>query len=243
MFRIEVTFDFNIINFVFTILSWITVGFIAIKIYNKQSVKLKAWKILIVLVAGLLSFSVNVNWFDMPLRLSILPLGVWILYFILKSKEGRWERYRQFAWLGFWSNTIILAFALLSVPFHHWIYPKDQLSTYLSRVEDAELISIHPAAKENQVLQIEKFLSQRDSMKKDKVFNDKWYNEYYINTEPAKRNERFPYQLIGTSPRWGSGLHSMIFIEEDGKGMLVTTMKRQLYFRSDDSLIDGGGSR
>ena len=30
-----------------------------------------------------------------------------------------------------------------------------------------------------------------------------------------KRNERFPYQLIGTSPIWGSGLHTIIYIEDE----------------------------
>ncbi|SKB05335.1 hypothetical protein [Sporosarcina newyorkensis] len=243
MSAIEVLFDFNLIPIIFTLLSWIALGYIAFKLYTKQKVKLKLWKVLVTIIVGLFSFSINVYWFDLLLRLAILPLGVWFLYFILKSKENRWERYRSFVWLGFWSNYIFLAFALLSVPFLQWFYPKDQLSTYLSQVENPELISIHPAAKDHQVFQTEKYFDQLDTMKKDRVFNDEWYTEYYLETEPAERNERFPYQLTGTGSKWGSGLHSMIYVEEDGKGILVTTSDRQLYFRTDASLIDEGGSQ
>lgn len=243
MYLIEADFSLNLIEFVTTILSYAIIIFITFKIYRKQIVKPKLWAVLLVLIVGLSSFSIDINWFDMPLKLAILPLGLWVLYFIMKRKEDRWERYRNFAWLGFWSNYIFLAMALLSVPFHQWIYPKEQLSTYITETEGASLISIHPAAKEGQQFQPEQFLKQLDSMKKEKVMNDEWYTKFYLETEVSERSERFPYLLDGAHPKRGSGIQPMIFIEDDGKGILVKTSKRQLYFRSNESFITGGDSR
>jgi hypothetical protein len=67
-----------------------------------------------------------------------------------------------------------------------------------------------------------------------------WYEETYMNAESTKTKERFPYQLIGTSPEWGSGFLTIIYLEEDGKGILLSTSNKQLYFRSEDSIIEGG---
>ena len=75
-------------------------------------------------------------------------------------------------------------------------------------------------------------------MRQEEVFSDQWYEDTYM-TESNKRNERFPYQLIGTSSKWGSGLETIIYIEDDGKGILLSTPKEQLYFRSEDSFIEG----
>ncbi|GKV65311.1 MULTISPECIES: hypothetical protein [Sporosarcina] len=240
---IETDFSFNWIKFIASVLSYTVIIFIAVRIYMKQNVKPGLWAVPLVWIAGLFSFSIDMNWFDMPLKLAILPLGLWILYFFMKNKEGQWERYRSFAWLGFWANYIFLAMALLSVPFHQWVYPKEQLSTYITETEGASLISIHPAAKEGQQFQPEKFLKQLDVMKSEKVMNDEWYTRFYLETEASKRSERFPYFLNGTHPKRGSGMQPMIFIEDDRKGMLVTTSARQLYFRSSESFITGGDRR
>lgn len=82
-------------------------------------------------------------------------------------------------------------------------------------------------------------MEQLDTMRKETIYSDEWYRDTYMNAEPNQRNERFPYQLIGTSSKWGSGLQSIIFIEDDGKGMLLSTPQQQIYFRSDRSLIEG----
>ncbi|WP_301108020.1 hypothetical protein [Sporosarcina sp.] len=242
MYVIEADFSLNLIDFISTILSYAIIIFITVKIYRKQIVKPKLWAVLLVLIGGLFSFSININWFDTPLRLAILPLGLWVLYLIMKRKGDRWKRYRGFVWLGFWANYIFLAMALLSVPFHQWIYPKEQLSTYLTETDGASLISIHSAAEEGRQFQPEKFLKQLESMKKEKVMNDEWYTKFYLETEASERNERFPYLLDGAHPKRGSGLQPMIFIEDDGKGILVKTSKRQLYFRSNEPFITGGGN-
>lgn len=77
-------------------------------------------------------------------------------------------------------------------------------------------------------------------MNPEKVEGMQWYYEKEFKDEQSiKRNERFPYQLAGTSPKWGSDLRPIIYIEADGKGLLISAPQKQLYFRSKESLLKG----
>lgn len=236
----KINFDltFNAIAILTGILAWGVIAFFAYRICKKQIVKPRIWKILIVIFVGIFSFSINWNMFNTVLKFPILPLGVWILYFVLKGKDERWQTYRSFAWLGFCANFLFLASTLIAMPIHQVIYPKDEPTTYISNIENASIINIHPSAK-NQSLNEESLLKQLHTMRQETIYSDQWYDDTYMNTESNKRSERFPYQLIGTSSKWGSGLDTIIFIEDDGKGILLSTPKKQLYFRSEDSLIEG----
>ena len=235
----EINFNFtiNAVAIVTGILAWGSIIFLAYRVYKRQSVRPKVWKILLVMFVGLFSFSFKWNMFDTIVKFPILPLGVWILYFILKGREERWQTYRSFAWLGFWANFIFLASTLIAIPVHHVVYPKDEPSTYFSNVGNASILNIHPSATDRS-LNKESLLKQLDTMRQEEVFSDQWYEDTYM-TESNKRNERFPYQLIGTSSKWGSGLETIIYIEDDGKGILLSTPQEQLYFRSEDSFIEG----
>ncbi|WP_240335224.1 hypothetical protein [Paraliobacillus sediminis] len=124
-------FSISLIDFLMGLLAWMVIGFIAYRIYKKQAVGLRVWKIVFVILVGLFSFSINWNAFDTLIKIPILPLGVWVLYAVLKRKEGRWQNYRLFAWLGFWSNFIFLISSLISIPIQQVVYPPDQPSTYL----------------------------------------------------------------------------------------------------------------
>ncbi|MDI2587309.1 hypothetical protein OR571_09400 [Psychrobacillus sp. NEAU-3TGS] len=229
----------NIIEVATSILAWIVIGTLAFRIYKKQVEHPKAWKIIIVILIGLFSFSIKWNVFDTLIQIAILPLGVWILYAILKRKEGCWKKYRPFAWLGFWANFIFLSTTLIAIPINHFVYPENEMKTYISNVESASIIAIHPSAKETSLIK-EDLLKQIHNLKEKQFFSDKWYNETYMNTEANKRSERFPYMLINTSPKWGSGLITNVYIEGDGKGLLVVTPKKQFYFHSDQSLLEEG---
>jgi len=235
----EINVNYNIIEILTAILGWLVIAFFAYRIYQKQIVKPKVWRIPLIILVGLFSFSINLSMFDMIFKLPILPLGVWILYFVFKGKDERWQTCRSFAWLGFGANFIFFASTLITILVHHVIYPKDELSVYISNIENASIINIHPSAKDRS-LNIASLLKQLDSMRPEAIYSNQWYRETYIDIESNKRNERFPYQVIGTSSKWGSGLQTLIYIEEDGKGILLSTPKKQLYFRSKDSLIEGG---
>ncbi|WP_456272506.1 hypothetical protein [Bacillus sp. AK031] len=230
--------DFSIIGFVTGFLAWGTVGYIAYSFYRKQEAKPRVWKIALVIVVGLFSFSINWPMFGMVIRLSILPLGVWIMYGVLKRKEGRWETYHRFAWLGFWANFIFLISTFISMPIHNAFYPEKPL-TYISNVSNAYLIPIHPSA-DDRSLNKEVMRSQLNHFEKDKIMSEEWYEETYINTDSNKQNERFPYLLMDMKPKWGSGVKSMIYIENDGKGILISTAENQFYFRVKTSIVKEG---
>jgi hypothetical protein len=221
------------------LLTWGIVILLAIRIYKKQLIKPKVWKIVVALFAGLFSFSIDFNQNGSIIKVPILPLGVWILYMLLNKKEGRWQKYRTYAWLGFSTNFIILATSLLTIPFDNVIYPKNELSTYISNVENASIINIHPSAKK--VSLDKSSLQEQLKLMKEKVYSAEWYEA----TEPVPDStgpikERYPYLLVGTTTKWGSDLNSIIYIEEDGKGLIITTSKKQLYFRSKTSFLKGG---
>ncbi|MDF2858515.1 MAG: hypothetical protein K0Q87_4366 [Neobacillus sp.] len=236
---INFDFPFNAIAILIGILAWSVIVFFAYRIYQKQKGNPKIWKIIIVFFIGLFSFSFKWSMFDTMIKIPILPLGVWILYFVLKGKGDRWQTYRSFAWLGFLANFIILLSTLVVIPIHHVIYHENELSTYISTVENATINPIHPSA-ENLTLNKGKLLEKLHEMKQETIYSDQWYAETYMNAESTNRKERFPYQLIGTSPKWGSGFQTIIYLEEDGKGILLSTSKKQLYFRSEISLIEEG---
>lgn len=231
--------NINIIDVIMSILAWCSIGLLAYRINKKQPVRLKVWKIVIVIWVGLCSFSINWNLFDTQIKFSILPLGVWILYLFLKRNKERWEKYRSYAWLGFWGNYIFLVATLISIPVYDVVFSESDPSTYISNVEKASIIKIHPSAHDLS-LNKERLLNQLSTLKKDSVYTEEWYHEVFVESDLNNREERFPYQLIGTSPKWGSGLETAIYIEADGRGLLISTFKNQLYFRSDDSMLVKG---
>lgn len=235
----NVDFSFHFVDFVIGLLAWGMIGLIAYNIYRKQEVRPKIWKVIIFIFIGIFSFSINWSMDGVLLRFSVLPLGVWILYFFSKGKEGIWQRYRSFAWLGFMANYLFLAATLLSIAFNQMLYPKDEPNTYISTIEEGSIISVHPSGK-NKVLNKESLMKELPTMSQETIVNDLWYEDTYADMDPTTKDERFPYQFIGTKPKWGSGLRTNIFIESDGKGILVSTQDKQLYFRSEQSILMEG---
>lgn len=193
---------------------------------------------MLVLIAGLFTFSFHWLIFDTLIKIPLLPLGVWGLYFFLNKKEGRWQTYRKFAWLGFIGNFIFIAWTLLFIPIVQLIYPEDQAATYISNIEHASVIQTHPSAVK-ETLNKESLLEQLPFMKKANIHSDQWYRDAFIDIELSRSNERFPYQLIDAGSMWGSGIIAITFIEADGKGILITLPNQQHYFRSEKSLLVG----
>ncbi|OZM55784.1 hypothetical protein CIB95_15590 [Lottiidibacillus patelloidae] len=234
--------SFNIVGFVFFVLAWLSVALIAFRIYNNLAGKPKVWKVALVIIVGMFSFSINWSAFDTVFQISILPLGVWILYAVLKGKEGKWQTYRLFAWLGFWANFIFLAATLVSSPIHATIYPADRPTTYLADITNASVVTSHPSGKSEVSLNKEALISELDQLSREMIMNIEWYNETYRNNmDSNKKEERFPYLLINYQEKWGSGMESTIYIENDGKGILISSAGKQYYFRSNNSILKEGG--
>lgn len=232
----------NVPGIILNLSAWGAIFILARRIYREQDIKPIIWKLAIVIFIGLFSFSINLPYMDQQIKLAILPLGVWILYGIYSRKEEgiSWDKYRKYAWLGFFANYIFLAVSLILPLVHSGIYPNSEISTYLSDINKGHIIKTHPSASDK-ILDVNSFQNQIDSIHEEPVYSDKWYQEAFESgIERSKLEERFPYQLAGTEAKWGSGFHTMIFVEQDGKGILISTGQKQLYFRAEKTLLKKG---
>jgi hypothetical protein len=218
--------------------AWVLIGLAAFRLYKRQQVKPRVWKIVVVILAGLFSFSINWELSGNFMKIPILPLGVWVLYGILKREEDRWNHYRSFAWLGFAGNFILLAAALVSIPLYSVVYPPSDAPTHIADAGDASIVVIHPTGDGGLVFDNDRLVEQLPSMKQEKVLSDVWYEQMYLKSDGYRnKNERFPYQLIGASPKWGSGMKPVIYVEGHGRGILITTAQDQVYFRFNESIL------
>jgi hypothetical protein len=229
----------NVVEVSVTILAWCVIAWIAYHLYNRQADKPEIWKVLVVMLVGLLTFSFNTEMFRTLMRIPILPLGVWGLYAYFRKKNDEWQTYRTFAWFGFAANFIFVIFSLLAVPISLAIYPGNEPSTYLSNIDDASIIPIQPGVKHQEIDEKSALTTILD-FSEEPIQSTDWYYGANVGVDPTNIPEKFPYQLIGAIPKWGSGLISVVYIEEDGKGLLISTPKEQRYFRFKDSLIEGG---
>ncbi|WP_342472436.1 hypothetical protein MHH70_02240 [Metasolibacillus sp. FSL H7-0170] len=225
----------NIVESLLTIISWLIVISAVVIIYRRQEKKGLIWKIIVAAFVGLFSFSITLTIFDRPVQFAILPLGVWVLFAIL-NRRGSWDTYRRFAWLGFLANYLFFLLFFIGLLLNHFFYPKNELATYLNDVENADLIAIHPTGKQHIELDIPDDLRKVKAMPHDTYDVHVWYIDIVLN-ESSITNERFPYLLINTQAKPGSGLRPTIYVEENGKGLLITTQGKQFYFSLKDSII------
>jgi len=226
--------NINIIQLLATLLAWVVIGYIGYRIYRKQEEKAKPWKLLISFGIGLFTFSFHFQVAQEILKLPLLPLGVWLLY-LLFPRKSRWPLYRPFAWLGFLAQFIFLAATVVSMGLHSVIYPTPLATTYLADVQQASLQTLHSEFPERE-LDLEILEAQLSELAPARFFDQDWYEHVYMH-ESNREKERFPYQLVGIRPGWGSGIQAVIYLEKDGQGFLVSTAKGQYYFRAEQSML------
>jgi len=89
-------------------------------------------------------------------------------------------------------------------------------------------------------LNLVRLKEELSSMELTPLQSDQWY--YEIQLLEGEKKEKFPYLLDGVKPKWGSGISSTIFVEQDGKGILISLPSKQLYYRLETSLFEGGVS-
>ena len=186
----------NIIELITSILACIVIGWLTNYLYTKQEVKPTLWKVLLILFIGFFTFSINWQLFNTYIKIPILPLGVWIVYAVFKNKNEKWKSYRPFAWLGFFANFIFLIAFLLAIPLNHFIYPESEFETYISNIEMASVVNIHPSAIDGS-LDKKMLIKQTPFLSEKLIHSHEWYNDTEMNKQSKKAVERFPYQLIG----------------------------------------------
>lgn len=128
----------NMVHLAGVLACWCIVLWLMIRQYRKQQKKPVVWKMVIVVWVGLFAFNFHLPMFGQVAKLSILPLGVWILYLFFRKRS--WDTYRRFAWLGFFANYLFLVITLLSGAAHQAIYNKRNPSTYLGYVRLRRLV-------------------------------------------------------------------------------------------------------
>jgi len=231
----------NLIDWITTIICWLLFIIIVFLLYRRNKEELSFWRGLIITFIGLFTFDFTISVSGERMLLPLLPLGVWILYGILRSRNNHmgWQRYRLFAWVGFMVSFLFFFTSLLGSFMHNQVYVKDELSTYLATLNNPELIETHPSAKEdtlkNNIRSIIPSFNERE-------FNSiAWYNDTERGTDREDIQELFPYLLKGAQPQLGSGIKSMVYIKRDGKGVFVVSNNgEQHYFESNISLFKEG---
>lgn len=220
----------------------IIVIFFAYRIYKKQKDNVKLWKIILIIFIGTCPFNFRFDFkflgFIEVIKIAILPLGVWLLYFIWRNNPVKWQKYRKYAWLGFLSNYFTLAATILTVFLQVLIYPMDKPNTYFKHINEAELMLIHPSAKQPVQIDVTQLKEQLAHMKEAKIDSQQWYLEIHdTNLTKNEAVEKFPYFLVGVQGKWGSGYDSLIYVENDGKGILITIDNNQYYYRFEQSIV------
>ncbi len=239
MWNLTINFGYveNIIELLCILLAWAIIAVLVVRIYVRQDAeeRPKLWKILIAVLLGLFSFTFTFIFFNEPLSIAILPLGVLILYGILKRK-GRWEAYRKYAWTGFGGNFIFLSTAILAIGLAAVFYPTDEVRTYLTDVSKVELLVTHPSGGEVKINE-EKLDDSLSTFQYERSNVIQWFEEIREqiwpeeeSEEPVDIQEKFPYLLTGVKTKTGEKIQ--VYVEQDGKGLLVTTKKNQHYFKS-----------
>ncbi|MEK4699995.1 hypothetical protein MKX47_10390 [Solibacillus sp. FSL R7-0668] len=210
------------------IISWIISFFYCIHLSKKHGITW--WRGLIVFVIGLFSFSFSLPFFQTTIQIAILPLGIFFLYLALRNKDS-WEKYRHFAWSGFLLNYVFLFILIVSYFVSPLVYQPERLSTYIRSTEQLQLIST--ATDQTQILALTNDIIEQANLE-ILTFEKPPYEE---------TPERFPYLLMGQQAQKGSAITSKIYIEENGKGILVDSNQKQYYFTVPSSLFEGRHSQ
>ncbi|KPB03243.1 hypothetical protein [Bacillus sp. CHD6a] len=230
-------YEGNIIDLLSVIFAWGVIAVIIVRIYRVQNAeeRPRIWKIVMAVLLGLFSFSFTFPLFNENFSIAILPLGVWILYGLLNRRE-RWEAYSKYAWTGFLGNFIFLGTALLAIGLAAVYYPKDEVRTYLTDVSDVELLVTHPSG-EDAVLDITRLDDALSTFRYEDSDVIQWFEEIREqiwseeeSKEPVNVQEKFPYLLTGVKTKTREKMH--VYLEQDGKGLLITTKSNQYYFKS-----------
>lgn len=220
------------------LIGWCIVLSLALRRYTRELEKPAIWRLAMVLLIGLFSFTLPVQVFQLPLKLAILPLGVWIVF--LATRKPSWMKYRYFAWLSFWSNYIFAVLGLIAGLIHGTVYPQEKPATYITGVEGVAVAAIHPTAVDGAMLNVKALAAEVHRLNSAPITGLEWHQETRFQDSPLYEEERFPYMLLGTKARWGSGIKAVIYVESDGRGLLITTADKGYYYRSDVPLLDRG---
>ena len=211
---------------------WLLIFVIGFKLYKKQEIKPIIWKAVIVYFVGKFAITFNYPLEQKAIHFALIPLGVIAIYLFF-SKRPNFNTYLKFAWFGFFSNYLFLVGTLLIMPFNSFLYDKNDIHTYIAHSENIEILSIHPSANDN--IAVRASILEQVKAAKEQPVNIDWY--YESVGDDRVEVERFPYILANIAPKWGSQAKATIYVEKDGKGLLIASPTKHLYYRLDESIL------
>lgn len=213
------------------------IGFFII-LYRKNKDNVSWWKALIVTFVGMLTVDFPLFIFNQEMAFPLIPLGVGIICLLAPRRDQAWLRYRPFAWTGFFSGFLFVGFSLIGTVVQYFVYPVDEISTYITNPTDIELTVTHFQGDE-----VELNLSEADldGYERYSIGEAEFFDQIMTGgRQQGEHQEDFPYVLQGAQSKWGSGLNPLIFVEKDGYGLLVDLGDEQFYFSGSESLFNGG---
>lgn len=131
------------------------------------------------------------------------------------------------------SNYLFLVGTLLIIPLYSFLYDKNDILTYIAHSDNIEILSIHPSANDN--IAVRASILEQVKAAKEQPVNIDWY--YESVGDDRVEVERFPYILANIAPKWGSQAKATIYVEKDGKGLLIASPTKHLYYRLDESIL------
>ncbi|MEK4131174.1 hypothetical protein NYE67_16150 [Solibacillus sp. FSL W8-0474] len=211
---------------------WLLIFVIGFKLYKKQEIKPIIWKAVIVYFIGKFALTFNYPLEQKAIHFALIPLGVIAIYLFF-SKRPNFNTYLTFAWFGFFSNYLFLVGTLLIIPLYSFLYDKNDILTYIAHSDNIEILSIHPSANDN--IAVRASILEQVKAAKEQPVNIDWY--YESVGDDRVEVERFPYILANIAPKWGSQAKATIYVEKDGKGLLIASPTKHLYYRLDESIL------
>lgn len=104
------------LELILLLLCWAILIVVVYNFYKQKKEQLSIWLVILITVIGMFSFDFIFPISGHEAALPVLPLGVGILYAILRFRNSlnTWKQYRLFAWIGFFINFLFFLATLIS---------------------------------------------------------------------------------------------------------------------------------
>ena len=227
------------IEIAFILIVYISIIFAAYILKKRTTQNIAWWEIVLFLIVGIISFSIELEFFGTMYKFALLPLGAVLFYLFTRNKESAREKYKPFVWLGFVANYVFFITGILTIPVTNAIFPPNELSTYIKSLEQAQILTTHISAVQT--------LSLKDNATEllqeatlTTIEADQWYGEQLID-QKLYSVEKFPYLLTDVTAPAGMKEEVFYFVEQEGKGLLIQTPASHYYFRTTVPIVQNVG--
>lgn len=230
------TYHLNLTSSIFLIFIIMFVLWRIVRVHQAATEKQNIIKIVIIfLLSSVITGKITQHIYDIPFQIPILPIGVWLIYLAI-DKQKNWPSYRWYAWLGFTLSVLLTISNIIAYPIQKALYPPNEITNFINELDSTTIFTTHLSGADHVILTTNALDIIQNATYEP---NDSWgYAEFYYRYDNPKAKERFPYLLQNTKSKFGSGYHPYIFIEQDGRGLLIIDKNVSNYFHLDESILN-----